>query len=64
MGSIYDTLGVRTILNAAGPVTRLSGALMPTQVAEAMREASQYCVDIAELQAKAGTLIAEVSLPR
>ena len=61
MGNIYEQLGVRTIVNAAGPVTRLSGSIMPEEVAEAMKEASMYCVDIAELQAWAGGVIAEVT---
>ena len=61
MPNVYDRLGVRTIVNASGPSTRLSGAIMPPEVAEAMREASQYCVDIAELQARAGQIIAEVT---
>jgi D-glucosaminate-6-phosphate ammonia-lyase len=59
--NIYDRLGVRTIINASGPATRLSGSIMPPEVAEAMREASQYCVDIAELQARAGQIIAEIT---
>jgi L-seryl-tRNA(Ser) seleniumtransferase len=60
-GSIYERLGVRTIINASGPATRLSGSILPPEVADAMREASQYCVDIAELQARAGEIIAEVT---
>ena len=61
MASIFEQLGVRTIINAAGPVTRLSGARMDEDVIDAMREAAQVCVDIAELQAGAGQLIAEVT---
>ena len=61
MVSIFEQLGVRTIINAAGPVTRLSGARMDADVIDAMREAAQVCVDIAELQAGAGQLIAEVT---
>ena len=61
MVSIFEQLGVRTIINAAGPVTRLSGARMDEDVIDAMREAAQVCVDIAELQAGAGQLIAEVT---
>src|SRR3954451_15311268 len=61
MPTIYDRLGVRTIINASGPATRLSGSIMPPEVADAMREASQYCVDIAELQARAGAIIAEIT---
>jgi D-glucosaminate-6-phosphate ammonia-lyase len=58
MGSIYDRLGMRTIVNAKGPATRLSGGVLPAEVAEAMREASQSCVDVAEIQGRASELIA------
>ena len=46
--SIYGRLGVRTIINASGPSTRLSGGIMLPEVAQAMAEASQWCVDLAE----------------
>src|SRR5580658_926656 len=61
MSTIYDSLGVRPIINAQGPATRLSGGIMPPEVAAAMVEASQHCVDIAELQAAASRVIAEVT---
>lgn len=61
MGTAYERLGVRIIINAAGPVTRLGGAQMAAEVGEAMREASQDSVDIAELQAAAGAVIAELT---
>jgi len=54
-------MGVRPIINASGPTTRLSGSIMDSEVADAMREASQYCVDIAELQARASEIIAEIT---
>ena len=50
---IYETLGVPTIINAAGTVTRLSGGIMAPEVAEAMRQASLACVDMVSLQAAA-----------
>jgi L-seryl-tRNA(Ser) seleniumtransferase len=59
--SMLELLGVKPIINAAGPVTRLSGALMSEEVIEAMAEAAQACYDIAELQAAAGRMIAEVT---
>ena len=59
--SIYDRLGVRTIINAKGPSTRLSGGFLHPEVAAAMAEAGSYCVDMAELQAVAGKVIAEVT---
>jgi len=59
--TIYDELGVRTLINAKGPATRLSGGIMRREVAAAMAEASQACVDMAELQAAASARIAEAT---
>src|SRR5437667_215906 len=59
--SIYDTIGVRTIINAKGTSTRVSGALLAPEVTAAMQEAAQYCVDMAEIQAAASKIIAEVT---
>ena len=59
--TIYDSFGVRTIINAKGTATRLSGGIMRAEVAEAMRQASQHCVDIAELQAAASQEIAKAT---
>ena len=56
--NIYQRLGLRTAINAKGPATRLSGGIMHTEVAAAMAEASQHCIDIAELQARASAAIA------
>jgi D-glucosaminate-6-phosphate ammonia-lyase len=56
--SIYDRLGVRTRINAAGLLTRLGGSLMAPEVVQAMAEASRHFVDIAELQARASAVIA------
>jgi D-glucosaminate-6-phosphate ammonia-lyase len=58
---VFEAIGVRTIINAKGPATRLSGGIMRAEVASAMLEASKYCVDIAELQAAASKAIAEVT---
>jgi D-glucosaminate-6-phosphate ammonia-lyase len=61
MANIYERLGVRTIINANGPSTRLSGGIMRREVAEAMGEASQHCVEMAELQARASEIIANIT---
>ena len=61
MTNVYKRLGVPTIINAKGPSTRLSGGIMRREVAEAMVEASQHCVDMAALQARASELIAETT---
>ena len=59
--SIYASLGLAPIINAKGPATRLSGGIMRPEVAAAMVEASQHCVDIAELQAAASREIAKAT---
>lgn len=61
MSNIYEKIGVQPIINASGPTTRLSGGIMDPEVADAMREASQFCVDIAELQARASEIISEIT---
>jgi len=59
MTTVYDRLGVSTLINAVGPSTRLSGGVMRLEVAEAMVQASQYCVDMASLQARASEVISK-----
>lgn len=59
--NVFERLGVRTIVNASGPSTRLSGGILRPEVAAAMAEASQWCVDVAELQARASELLAEAT---
>jgi D-glucosaminate-6-phosphate ammonia-lyase len=59
--SIFEDLGVRTIINAKGTATRLSGGVMRPEVAQAMVQASQACVDMAELQAAASREIANAT---
>ncbi len=56
--SVFDQFGVSPIINAKGPATRLSGGIMRPEVSQAMVEASQCCVDMAELQAAASRVIA------
>ena len=59
--SVYERLGVRTIVNAKGTATRLSGGIMRQEVSAAMVEASRHCVDMAELQAAASKVIAKAT---
>lgn len=55
---IYDSLGVATIINAAGTSTRLSGGVMHPDVTAAMAEAATACVEMHDLQAAASRVIA------
>lgn len=59
--TIYERLGVRTIVNAKGTATRLSGGIMRPEVSAAMAEASRACVVIADLQARASEITAEAT---
>lgn len=61
MSDVFARLGVKTIINANGPATRLSGGLMRPEVASAMAEASARCVEIVDLQAAASKVIADAT---
>jgi D-glucosaminate-6-phosphate ammonia-lyase len=56
--NIYEKRGIRTLINAKGTATRLSGGIMRPEVTAAMTEAARFCVDMAELQAHASQVIA------
>lgn len=56
--NIYDELGVRRIINAKGPATRVSGGFIAPEVMAAMADAAAHCVDMTELQARASAEIA------
>ena len=59
--SVYARFGVRTVINACGTVTRLSGGRMHPEVAAAMVAASGECVDMIDLQAAACRVIARIT---
>ena len=55
---VYQELGVRPLINAAGPYTYLGGSLMPRPVVEAIESASRRYVNLNELHAAVGKRIA------
>jgi uncharacterized pyridoxal phosphate-dependent enzyme len=57
---IYDELGLRPFINAAGTYTTLSACVMPAEVVAAMEEAARQHVSIPELQEAAGNRIASL----
>jgi D-glucosaminate-6-phosphate ammonia-lyase len=61
MTKVLERLGVKPVINACGPVTRLGGGVMHRDVASAMIEASQVSVDMIALQAAACRVIARVT---
>ena len=58
-GSIYDELGVRTLINGQGVVTFYSCTLMPPEVHRAMERASEHYVEIIDLQRAVGARLAK-----
>ncbi len=59
--TIYERLGLRTVINADATLTRLGGSLMPPEVVAAMQDASLHFVDIFELQRVVGERIATLT---
>ena len=59
--SVFEEFGVRTVINVAGAPTRLGGPQMNLEAAKAMLEASQYCVRMDELQARASQIISVIT---
>ena len=57
----YGQRGLRTVINAKGPATRLSGGAMRPEVIAAMAAAAGHCVDMAELEAHASETIAKIT---
>jgi D-glucosaminate-6-phosphate ammonia-lyase len=58
--NIYEQLGVRPLINAAGTYTALSASIMPREVLQAMDEASRHHVSIFELHQTVGKRIANL----
>jgi len=59
--SIYQDLGVREVVNAAGTKTRIGGSLIREEALEAMKSAASGFVEVGDLQARASELIREVT---
>jgi L-seryl-tRNA(Ser) seleniumtransferase len=55
----YASMGLRPVINAAGHASRLGGTRLAKPVIDAMVDASQCFVPIAEMQARASELIVE-----
>lgn len=58
--NVYEQLGVKTIINGWGTITKIGGSVMAPEVAAAMAEASKHYVEIAALHEAAGKRIAEL----
>ncbi|WP_440772565.1 aminotransferase class V-fold PLP-dependent enzyme [Natronorubrum sp. DTA28] len=59
--SVYDEIGVPTVINATGTKTRIGGSRIRPEAAEAMREAAAGFARISDLQTRASELIQDVT---
>jgi L-seryl-tRNA(Ser) seleniumtransferase len=59
--NIYESLGIRPVINAQATLTRLGGSLMPPEVLVAMNSAAKCFVDLDELQQRVGERIAKLT---
>jgi len=59
--TVYQRLGIRTVVNARGCATLAGGSLMPAEVITAMADAARSFVRIGDLQEAASRRIAELT---
>src|SRR6218665_1598194 len=57
---IYESLGIKRIINCWGTVTKIGGSKMDQEILDAMNEAGAAFVDIGMFHTKAGERIAEL----
>src|SRR5439155_6716441 len=58
--SVYESLGVKHVINATGTVTNLGGSVMPPEVVAAWADAARHFVNLLDLQNKVGERIARL----
>lgn len=58
---IYESLGVKTRINAAACYTALGGSIMPKEVLDSMIDAAKSFISLHELQQRAGERIAKLT---
>jgi L-seryl-tRNA(Ser) seleniumtransferase len=58
--NVYESLGVKPVINATGTVTVLGGSLMPPEVVAAWADAARHFVNLGDLQDKVGERIAKL----
>lgn len=59
--TLYESLGIKTRINAAACYTALGGSIMPPEVISAMNDAAKSFISLHELQQRAGAKIAHLT---
>ncbi|UCH57137.1 MAG: aminotransferase class V-fold PLP-dependent enzyme [Candidatus Bathyarchaeota archaeon] len=59
--SVYSELGLRRVVNATFPLTRLGGTILSDEVLEAMAEANRGYCSLWDLEERAGEVISEIT---
>lgn len=57
----YSSLGVQTVINAAGALSRLGGSILSPGVSQAMKEASENFIDLPSFHDRVGEELARVT---
>lgn len=60
-GDVYDRLGVKKLINAAGTYTMVGGSRMSPKTLNTMREAAGSFVDLRELQSRVHERLAQIT---
>ncbi len=58
---LYESIGVRPVINATGPITMYGGSIILPEVREAMAQASKRYVQIDELMEAVGKRLSEIT---
>ena len=58
---LYESIAVRPVINATGPITMFGGSIILPEVREAMAQASKRYVQIDELMEAVGNRLAEIT---
>ena len=59
--NIYESLGLKPLINAAGTYTAIGGSKMSENTANLMKEASRHFIDIRELQKAVNNELAKLT---
>src|SRR5207237_2869481 len=57
---VYESLGIKPVINATGTVTVLGGSVMPPEVVAAWADAARHFVNLVDLQDRVGERIAKL----